>query len=118
MVWISNIIQLSSINTLKTGVNTLSNVPNSQGCYGSFTNRDPQSRRGDWLIHRLKDGAPAEFPFLSISHKLSMNVKKEIAMSTIAFAVILLVRIILPFSLLLGLGEWVRRREANYWLRR
>lgn len=38
-------------------------------------------------------------------------------MSTIAFAVILLIRLILPFSLLLALGEWVRRREANYWLR-
>jgi hypothetical protein len=37
-------------------------------------------------------------------------------MSTIAFAVILLIRIILPFCLLIGLGEWVRRREANYWL--
>jgi hypothetical protein len=39
-------------------------------------------------------------------------------MSTVAFAVILLMRIILPFGLLLGLGEWVHRREANYWLRR
>jgi hypothetical protein len=38
-------------------------------------------------------------------------------MSTIAFAVILLVRIIVPFRLLVALGEWVRRREANYWLR-
>jgi hypothetical protein len=38
-------------------------------------------------------------------------------MSTIAFAVILLVRLILPFSLLVALGEWVHRREANYWLR-
>jgi hypothetical protein len=37
-------------------------------------------------------------------------------MSTIAFAVILLIRIILPVSLLIGLGEWVRRREANYWI--
>jgi hypothetical protein len=37
---------------------------------------------------------------------------------TIAFAVILLLRIILPLALLLALGEWVRRREANYWLRR
>jgi len=36
---------------------------------------------------------------------------------TIAFVVILLIRIILPVSLLLGLGEWVRRREASYWLR-
>lgn len=66
---------------------------------------------------RPKDWARAEFPFSSLSHKLSMNVRKEIAMSTVAFAVILLVRIILPLSLLLGLGEWVRRREANYWLR-
>ena len=37
---------------------------------------------------------------------------------TIAFAVILLIRIILPLGLLLALGEWVRRREANYWLRK
>jgi hypothetical protein len=37
---------------------------------------------------------------------------------TIALAVIFLIRIILPFSLLVGLGEWVRRREANYWLQR
>jgi hypothetical protein len=37
---------------------------------------------------------------------------------TIAFAALLLIRIILPFSLLLGLGEWMRRREANYWLRK
>lgn len=39
-------------------------------------------------------------------------------MSTIAFATIFFLRIILPASLLLTLGEWVRRREANYWLRR
>ena len=37
---------------------------------------------------------------------------------TIAFAVILLIRIILPLGLLLVLGEWVHRREANYWLRK
>lgn len=37
---------------------------------------------------------------------------------TIAFALILLIRIILPLVLLLALGEWVRRREANYWARR
>ena len=39
-------------------------------------------------------------------------------MSTLAFAVIFLIRIILPFSLLLGLGEWLHRREAQYWLRK
>ena len=39
-------------------------------------------------------------------------------MSTIAFAVILLIRVILPFGLLIAFGEWMRRREANYWLRK
>jgi hypothetical protein len=39
-------------------------------------------------------------------------------MSTIAFAVILLLRAILPITVLLALGEWMHRREANYWLRR
>jgi hypothetical protein len=37
---------------------------------------------------------------------------------TIAFAVILLIRVFLPLGLLLTLGELVRRREVNYWLRR
>lgn len=37
---------------------------------------------------------------------------------TTAFALILLVRILLPFGLLVGLGEWMRRREASYWLRK
>ena len=39
-------------------------------------------------------------------------------MSTIAFAAILLVRAILPITALLALGEWMRRREANYWLQK
>jgi hypothetical protein len=72
---------------------------------------------GHRQIRRPKDWACAEFPFLSFSHKLGMNVRKENAM-TIAFALILLIRIILPLGLLLALGEWVRRREANYWARR
>ena len=29
---------------------------------------------------------------------------------------LILVRIILPIGLILLLGEWVRRREINYWL--
>ena len=37
-------------------------------------------------------------------------------MSTIVLAIFLLIRIILPFSLLIAIGEWMRRREANYWL--
>jgi hypothetical protein len=68
------------------------------------------------LIRRPKDWACAGFPFLSFSHKLSRNVRKEIAMSTIAFAVILLIRVILPIAVLIALGEWVHRGEAHYWL--
>lgn len=37
-------------------------------------------------------------------------------MNSIALALILLIRVILPFSMLIALGEWVRRREANYWV--
>lgn len=39
-------------------------------------------------------------------------------MNTIALAAILLIRVVLPFSVLIMLGEWIRRREANYWFRR
>jgi hypothetical protein len=37
-------------------------------------------------------------------------------MSTITIALFLLIRVVVPFSLLVWLGEWVRRRETNYWL--
>lgn len=37
---------------------------------------------------------------------------------TIAFVLILLIRIVLPLVLLLALGEWMHRREAKYWLRK
>lgn len=37
-------------------------------------------------------------------------------MNTIAFVVILLVRLVVPVSLLIAIGEWIRRREASYWL--
>lgn len=39
-------------------------------------------------------------------------------MNSIALALILLIRVILPFSMLIALGEWVRRREANYWVQK
>ena len=38
-------------------------------------------------------------------------------MNTIALAAILLIRLILPASILIAFGEWIRRREANYWSR-
>jgi len=38
-------------------------------------------------------------------------------MNTIALALILLVRVVVPFSILIALGEWMRRREADYWFR-
>ena len=37
-------------------------------------------------------------------------------MNTIALVALFLIRIILPVSLLIAVGEWIRRREANYWL--
>ena len=39
-------------------------------------------------------------------------------MSTVVLTVLLLIRVILPLGVLIALGEWIRRREANYWLRR
>jgi hypothetical protein len=36
-------------------------------------------------------------------------------MSAIAFALFILIRVLLPVSLLLAIGEWVRRRENRYW---
>ena len=36
-------------------------------------------------------------------------------MSAIAFALFILIRVLIPFGLLVALGEWVRRREIHYW---
>jgi hypothetical protein len=35
---------------------------------------------------------------------------------TVVFALLFLVRVLIPVSLLLVFGEWVRRREIRYWL--
>lgn len=37
-------------------------------------------------------------------------------MSAITLAILFLLRIILPLGILLALGEWIRQREAHYWL--
>jgi len=39
-------------------------------------------------------------------------------MNALAIAVILLLRVFVPLGILLSIGEWVRRREKNYWLRK
>jgi hypothetical protein len=36
-------------------------------------------------------------------------------MSTIALALFILVRVVIPFGLLIAVGKWVRRREIRYW---
>lgn len=37
---------------------------------------------------------------------------------TATLAFLFLVRVLIPFALLVVLGEWVRRREIRYWLNR
>jgi hypothetical protein len=39
-------------------------------------------------------------------------------MSAIAFTLLILVRVLIPVGLLLAIGEWVRRREIQYWFHR
>jgi hypothetical protein len=38
-------------------------------------------------------------------------------MNAIAIAIIFLIRVAVPLGILLTLGEWMRRREVNYWTR-
>jgi hypothetical protein len=46
-----------------------------------------------------------------------MQIKKGDAMNALALALIFLVRVLIPLTLLLTVGEWLHRREKNYWLR-
>jgi hypothetical protein len=38
-------------------------------------------------------------------------------MNILAIAIFMLIRVVVPVGILLAIGEWVRRREENYWLR-
>jgi FtsZ-interacting cell division protein ZipA len=38
-------------------------------------------------------------------------------MNIIALTIILIIRVLVPVAVLITLGEWVQRREKNYWLR-
>jgi len=38
-------------------------------------------------------------------------------MNTIALALLFLVRVLIPGTILIAIGEWVKHHEANYWLR-
>ena len=38
-------------------------------------------------------------------------------MNTIALGIILIVRVLVPVGILISIGEWIQRREKNYWLR-
>ena len=37
-------------------------------------------------------------------------------MNTIAFIIILFARALIPFGILVTIGEWIRRHEKHYWL--
>ena len=70
------------------------------------------------MNRQQKDRSSTEFTFLRLSHKLGLNDYKESFMATITFVLFILVRVLIPAALLIGLGEWVRRREAHYWLQK
>lgn len=36
-------------------------------------------------------------------------------MTAIAIALFILIRVLIPFGLLIAVGEWVRRKEIRYW---
>ena len=38
-------------------------------------------------------------------------------MNILALALIFLIRVVIPFAIMLALGEWIQRREAKYWLK-
>jgi len=38
-------------------------------------------------------------------------------MNALAITIILLIRVFVPLGILLAIGEWVQRREKEYWLK-
>jgi hypothetical protein len=69
------------------------------------------------LQSEAMNGGVSEFTSGSYRPKLKANLGKEVAMVGLEVVIILLfVRIILPIGLIMLVGEWVHRREAEYWL--
>jgi hypothetical protein len=57
---------------------------------------------------------------MPLTAKLRVKVlkRKENAMNATEFVLLLTVlRLVIPFGLILLLGELIRRRDANYWLK-
>jgi Mg2+/Co2+ transporter CorB len=84
---------------------------------GQDSDSDPRIRLRLGLIRLSKDYLFTQFLFSSISNKLSAVERKERLMNTIALTIILIVRVLVPITVLISLGEWVQRREKNYWRR-
>jgi PHD/YefM family antitoxin component YafN of YafNO toxin-antitoxin module len=38
-------------------------------------------------------------------------------MNTITIVALIIARVLAPLAVLISLGEWMKRRETNYWLR-
>jgi hypothetical protein len=38
-------------------------------------------------------------------------------MTSLALILLLIARVIIPFAILIALGEWTRQREMKYWFR-
>ena len=77
------------------------------------------NRRATWAdsyIQRLVNH-PIYFRFDFAYTEHGYIERKEHAMNAIALTIILIVRVLVPFTILITLGEWVQRREKNYWLR-
>ena len=75
------------------------------------------------IIHELlkKDGCLAEFTSHA-PHRYtkgeSFKIRKENAMNATEFVLFLtILRLVIPFGLILLLGEFIRRREADYWMK-
>lgn len=83
----------------------------SMGC---FSVDNPYFPMGSGPIFSLKDWVSTGFPFSSFSHKLRVK-EKEYDMSIITLAAIFLLRVLLPLSILVALGEWVRKRDIRNW---
>ncbi len=68
------------------------------------------------MKRQRKDWLSAEFTFLFNSHTLGVNERKENPMTSIALILLLLARLVAPFTILIFVGEWARRQEIKYWI--
>ena len=81
--------------------------------WGGQPSFDVRKEAWDWV----KDGESDEWSFQYKGHILKAERKENVMNGFEIIVLLFVIRVLLPLGVLMWIGEWVRRQNANYWLK-